>query len=117
MSKAKITPQNIKGYLQGNFRKFAETLNIPNIMPDHIQEQIHWRLSIMSEECIKNGKCPCECSVPAKQYEDRPCENFCYPPMMDIKKWNYFKSVSNLTTEKIEEDLLKRKHLFVDEHN
>lgn len=110
MSKAKINLPNIKGFIQGNLRLFLE--DIPGIVPDHIYEQVQYRLGIMSEDCIKKGMCPCECEIPNKQYEDRPCENNCYPPMMNEEEWNLFKILGNITRDSIELNIYKRKDIL-----
>lgn len=110
MSKAKITKENIVGFLQGNARKLF--FDIPGIIPSHIKEQICYRVTIMSEDCIKNKECPCGCAVPAKQYEDRPCENNCYPPLMTEEQWEKFKEAIDLTKEKIALNLSEREHLL-----
>ena len=109
--KAKITLSNIKGFLQGNFRKFIDD-NFLITLPDYLHEQIMWRLTMMDEACLKNKQCPCSCKVPNKQYEDRACENHCYPPMMGEKDWTEFKSLINLTKAEIEQKLYERKDLF-----
>ena len=108
--KAKITPSNIRGFIQGNFRKLVEDL--PGIIPDYIYEQIQWRLTIMDENCLRDKQCPCTCSVPAKQYEDRPCENSCYPPMMNKDQWEEFKALLHFTEESIEKGLYERSDLL-----
>lgn len=110
MSKAKINFLNVKGFIQGNFRKLLE--DFPGIVEDHIYEQVQYRLGIMDENCIKNKMCPCECAVPNKQYEDRSCENHCYPPMMDKENWEKFKSLTNITKESIELNIYKRKNIL-----
>ncbi len=106
----KITKSNIKGFMQGWSRKLLE--EFPGFVPDYIYEQIHFRLGIMDEQCIINKECPCECSVPAKQYEDRPCENNCYPPMMKENEWEEFKLKAGITIDTIQENLYKRKDIL-----
>lgn len=98
---AKITPSNIKGFLQGNWRKFKEDiLNLEN--PKHIQEQILYRMSV-AKPCLDNGSCLyCGCDTPELFYEDRGCkdpEKKCYPEMMDEEKWKKFKDENHINFE------------------
>ena len=87
--KAKITPENIKGFLQGWFR-----YSLLDVLPNHIREQIVYRVGLMSEECLINGECPCECSIPAKQMENRSCENNCYGEMLTSEEWESLRGLS-----------------------
>lgn len=97
--KAQITPSNVKGFIQGNFRKFIiglEEYGIP--IPKHIKEQAAWRLIQVkqkSPECFNQDKCiHCGCQVSAKVFEDRACSNTedpCYPTMQSESDWNTFK--------------------------
>ena len=90
---AKITLSNIKGFIQGNFRKI---LNDFGELPNHIKEQAIWRLNLVKEkspECYNTDKCvKCGCQVSAKVFEDRPCESkpSCYPEMMTKEQWENF---------------------------
>jgi len=99
---------NIKGFLQGNFRKMMTDLGLDNTIPEHIQEQIQWRLSVMNIECYNNKECPCKCAVPAKQFEDRSCENQCYPEMMNETDWRDYKSQHNITDDLIAKNLINK---------
>lgn len=88
--KAKITPDNIKGFVQGWTRSlFSLTL------PEYILEQVEYRAT-KAKECVEQGFCShCGCKMPEKLYENRPCEKdpTCYPPMMNEEQWNKFKEV------------------------
>lgn len=110
MKLSQITPSNIKGFIQGNFRKFME--DYPGVIEDYIYEQVQWRLGIMDENCLINKQCPCTCSVPNKQYEDRQCEKGCYPDMMNKEDWEKFKLENNITKNSIEHNLYKRRDLI-----
>ena len=103
---SQITVENIRGYLQGNLRKFLSTL--PNGVPDYIMEQIQYRLSEMDINCLERGYCPCNCSVPEKQYEDRSCERGCYPDMMSKEDWERYKISHKIELSKILEKLKER---------
>lgn len=110
MKLSQITPSNIKGFIQGHTRKILE--DFPGVIGDHVYEQVQWRLGIMNEDCIKNKMCPCTCQVPAKQYENRPCENNCYPPMMNKEEWEEFKTLAKITKETIEYNIYLRKDIL-----
>lgn len=100
---AKITLRNIKKFIVGWTRyifykiahadfmkKVSEDLKF---LPKEKEEQFKWRLTIMDEECLKNGACKvCGCKTPQLQMADEGCEGGCYPDMMDKKSWNEFKS-------------------------
>lgn len=89
--KAKITPSNIKGYLQAHYRQLLDEMDF---LEDHIKEQAEWRLKqveLKSPECFKTDKCiHCGCQVSSKVFEDRACEGDCYPKMMNEYEWSYF---------------------------
>jgi len=99
--KAKITLPNIKGFIQGNFRKALKDMNF---VSDHIKEQATWRLNQVqdkSPECVNADECyVCGCTLTGKVWEDRGCskkENPCYPKMMDLKAWYKFKKKNNIS--------------------
>lgn len=101
--KAKITIPNIKGFLQGNARMFmSEYFSFK--LPVHIEEQIFYRFTIMNEDCLKNKACiHCGCAMPNKVFEDRACEEKCYPEMLDEKEWDLFKQDQRADIENIYE--------------
>lgn len=100
--KLKLSLPNIKGFLQGNYRKFKwEVLKLP-IEIDK-KEQINRRFHLVSEnspECLQKGECYCGCGMPEKLYEDRGCEGWeegkktkpCYPDMMNKEDWEKYKT-------------------------
>ncbi len=104
-----FTLKNIKGFIQGHYRMLKEDFGI---LEEHIGEQFDYRLGIMNEECIKNKECPCTCSFPEKQIEDRPCELNCYPPMMFKEDWEIFKKENNITKNSINQKLYERKDIL-----
>lgn len=107
---SQITLSNIKGFLQGHFRQFVE--DYPGVVGDYMYEQVQYRLGIMDEQCLLNKKCPCNCSVPSKQFEDRRCENECYGDMLSEEDWKQFKEDNKITKESISYNLYKRKDLI-----
>jgi hypothetical protein len=91
----------MKGFLQGNWRKFKEdVLTIEN--PKHIKEQVLYRMS-SAKPCLENGSCLyCGCDTPELFYEDRGCKDpnkKCYPEMMDEENWEKFKNENNIIIE------------------
>lgn len=84
-----LTWANVKGFTQGYYRKVKFWFSPPELT--YIQEQILWRITLMPTECLVNKECPCKCVVPEKQYEDRACEDGCYPEMFDEDTWRLLK--------------------------
>lgn len=85
-----ITLKNIYAYSQGNLRyRLYYNKLLRYLIPDHIREQIHFRIStIMDTECYERGSCVhCGCQVPHLQMADKACEGGCYPDMMSAKEW------------------------------
>lgn len=100
---AHITPENIKGFLQGNLRFLRSKIGFLQ-PPSHVQEQVFWRLSLVKEkspECFLAGQCKvCGCSTDEIVFEDRPCKGNCYPGMInDWMEWDDFKSKNNIHIE------------------
>lgn len=94
-TKGKITLENIKNYLQGNYRKVLLEY-YPDGLASHIEEQYYWRIGQVrkkSPECLEKGKCKvCSCDTPELFLADKACENNppCYPEMMNEKEWEDF---------------------------
>lgn len=43
----------------------------------------------MSQECYTSGSCvKCGCMTTALQMCNKPCEGFCYPPIVGKQMWN-----------------------------
>lgn len=97
---ATLSFSNIKGFLQGNYRAFIDLTEIIN-PPMHIREQARWRLDKVKENapvCFSEGACvQCGCSINEKVYEDRSCEENCYPEMMKKEDWDIYKKENNIT--------------------
>lgn len=100
--KEQLTFNNMKGFIQGNVRKFLEDIDYNNL-DYYIREQIIYR-SLTCRTCTIEGKCViCGCQTPEKFYEDRACEGEKYPYMLEEKEWLKFKQDNNIN----EEDLMK----------
>lgn len=67
-----------------------------DFLPVHIKEQWIYRIGQMNERCLIDKHCPCQCSVPEKQLEDRACEGGCYKPMMRQEEWEIYKQQVNI---------------------
>jgi hypothetical protein len=93
MSK-QINLPNIKGYIQGNFRRILSNFGS---LPKHIEEQAEWRLKQVekkSPQCLTEKGCVhCGCEIISKAFEKRGCssENPCYPEMMSEQEWAFYK--------------------------
>lgn len=91
---AKISRENIKGFLQGNLRAIGSKISFLKPAP-HIEEQAWWRLQQIKEkspECLNQGQCKvCGCSTDEIVFEDRPCKGDCYPAMMGDLDWAKYK--------------------------
>ena len=114
----KLTRANVKGYFQGLSRMHDSHHSNGKKAIDHIEQQFYYRITKMDSQCIQNGMCPCQCEVPAKQWEDRACEKNCYPPMMNATEWHKFcfdKSKEGEHPASIKETIPKAmKRLYVD---
>jgi hypothetical protein len=50
------------------------------------------RVDAMKPDCYNQGSCVlCGCSTPALQLANKPCDNPCYPAMMNKRDWDKFK--------------------------
>ena len=105
--------RNILGFIQGYLRYWTISMDRATQTYDmdwaeiefdnHVKEQILYRMTVMNPVCIRKKECPCECVVPQKQFEDRSCENNCYPPMMSFENWLSYKVKNNITEKDFEE--------------
>jgi len=97
----KITLSNIKQFLQGNLRMFANSLGKYTkdyiSLPVHIQEQVFYR-STKCPDCKAIGECiNCGCSVPGKWFADKACKEKRYPDMMLKKQmWENYKKENGI---------------------
>lgn len=109
VSLKRLTLTNIRGFTQGHLREYEA-----NGLSKHIKEQVLWRIVTMRQTCLEKGECPCECSVPSKQFEDRACEEGCYLPLLNEEDWENYKSISEMNMLEIKliaMDLLERYNL------
>lgn len=86
MSK-QITAQNIYNFIEGNTRLFTKS-----IQPQHIQEQISYRMIICSKDCMIKKECiKCGCDVPARLYTSESCNLDRFPNFLSRIEWEEFK--------------------------
>lgn len=91
MSK-QITLSNIYNFIEGNTRLFTK-----EIQPDHIKQQIAYRMLICKDDCAKNGKCiKCGCSYPGRVYTSQSCNTDRFPDFMSRIDWEKFKKDNNI---------------------
>mgnify|MGYP003491933294 CR=1 FL=1 len=86
MSK-EITVQNIYNFIEGNTRLFTKS-----IQPQHIKEQIAYRLLKCSNDCAKKGECiVCGCNFPDRSYSSKSCNTDRFPDFMSKVDWESYK--------------------------
>lgn len=88
----KITANNIKNFIQGNYRRFKD--KIMTLEP-HIREQVIYRSSFC-DDCLKAGYCGiCGCPVPGRWYATKTCSDR-FPNLMDKITWEEYKKENNI---------------------
>lgn len=90
---AKVTPKNVYAFIQGNVRYkiWYKYKWLRWLVPDHVWQQIRFRLAVMDRECLAMGQCKvCGCKTTALQFANKRCDGWCYPPMMSRSKWDLF---------------------------
>lgn len=79
-----ITISNIKEYIKGNIRYLMDEYGEDFIkLDEHIKEQVIYRKSLANKQCIADGVCKCNCTIPELFYADKTCSDNCYPEMMN----------------------------------
>ena len=92
MSK-KITLSNIYNFIEGNTRLFTKS-----IQPEHIKQQIAYRMLLCKDDCMITKECKyCGCDVPGKMYVSKSCNNGDrFPDLMSKVDWEEFKKDKNI---------------------
>jgi hypothetical protein len=87
--KPEINLHNIKSFLEGNSKML---LAQAGLQPQHIKEQIAYRMMICSD-CVKEGHCEfCGCDVPGKLYVSESCnKGEKFPDLMSRIDWELYK--------------------------
>lgn len=102
LGKYNVTFGNIKAYVQGNIRYYAEHYGPAFAkLDEHLKEQIAFRELVANPACKSNSECKCHCPIPELFYADKTCEDSCYPIMMDATQWKKFKGSYNGLLDKV----------------
>ena len=91
MSK-EITLSNIYNFIEGNIRLFTKS-----IQPDHIKQQIAYRMLLCSKDCAITKQCiKCGCDYPGRVYTTESCNTDRFPDFMSRIDWEEFKKDKNI---------------------
>ena len=91
MSK-EITLNNIYNFIEGNTRLFTKS-----IQPEHIKQQIAYRMWLCKDDCAKEGHCiKCGCDYPGRVYTTESCNTDRFPDFMSRIDWEEFKKDKNI---------------------
>jgi hypothetical protein len=87
-----ITLSNIYNFIEGNIRLKTKTLQ-----PQHIKEQISYRLLMCKDDCAKKRECiKCGCDYPDRAYTKESCNLDRFPNFMSKIDWEEFKKENNV---------------------
>lgn len=90
-----IEIKDMYAYIQGNIRYELFYSKWSWLLPEHIKEQIIYRINSMDIDCYNNGSCKmCGCKTTALQMANKACDKPCYPFMLSKKYWNLLTGVS-----------------------
>jgi len=85
--------QDILSFIQGNLRYKLFYSKFAFLIPQHIKEQIEYRISIMDRKCYEDGQCKiCGCTTTALQMANKSCPKPCYPKLMNVDVWKTYQS-------------------------
>lgn len=91
MSK-EITLSNIYNFIEGNIR-----LKTKSIQPQHIKEQIAYRLLKCKDDCANQSHCIiCGCYFPDRAYSSESCNTERFPDFMSKTDWELYKIDKNI---------------------
>ena len=91
MSK-EITLNNIYNFIEGNTRLFTKS-----IQPEHIKQQIAYRMLLCKDDCAKEDHCiKCGCDYPGRIYTTESCNTDRFPDFMSRIDWEEFKKDNNV---------------------
>ena len=95
--------KDILYYLQGNIRYQIFYSKFAFLIREHIRLQIAARINSMNLECYNSGSCiKCGCNTTHLQMCNKPCEDYCYPRMLNKKEWK------NIQTKFYKDDKLNQ---------
>lgn len=85
---------NIKHFIEGNAKYYYDKFFG---LPQHIREQVLYRLEQCKDDCVIEGKCKvCDCPVDKKVFQSESCnKEERFPDLMDNVKWEKFKKENN----------------------
>lgn len=88
--------KNIKSFIEGNFNYYYN--KVVGLEP-HIQEQVLYRLSLCSKDCLVNDSCAyCECPPKKKVFVMLSCnEGERFPDIMKESEWEEYKKNNNIS--------------------
>lgn len=87
--------KNVASFIEGYSKYFYDkTVGLP----DHIQEQMLYRLSQCEDDCLVTGKCKhCGCPPEKKVFVKKSCNHGeRFPDLMDEEQWKEFKELNNI---------------------
>lgn len=86
---------NIKSYVEGNLNYYYN--NIVGL-PEHIQEQTLYRLSLCKNDCVEAEECVyCSCPPKKKVFVTKSCNNGeRFPDLMEEQEWEAYKKENNI---------------------
>ncbi len=89
-----IEIKDMYAYIQGNIRYELFYSKWSWLLPEHIKEQIIYRINSMDIDCYNNGSCKmCGCKTTALQMANKACDKPCYPVMLNKHEWNVVKGL------------------------
>ena len=94
--------KNISNFIEGNAKYYYNKL-LP--FPQHIREQVLYRLYVCKDDCVKTGVCSgcgSGCPTEKKVFVNSSCnEGKKFPDFMDNTNWLIFKQQHNLNEQDI----------------
>lgn len=85
----KYTVDNILSFLEDNIKY---NLNKLISLPEHIQEQVTYRLYQCKDDCLITGKCiKCGCPAEKKAFVNESCNPERFDNLMSREDWKNFK--------------------------
>ena len=90
-----ITLKNISNFIEGNTKIFLSKLGF---QPQHIKEQIAYRMLVCEDDCMAHGYCKeCDCPVPDKMHVKESCnDGKLFPDLMSKVEWTKFKDENGI---------------------
>lgn len=87
--------EKASGFIQANYDYYKDKLF--GNTPDHIREQIEYRLAVCANDCVVTGKCKvCSCPTKKKSWQIKSCNPVRFPDMMDKDSWEKYKNETGI---------------------